>query len=751
MKRVRRFVAIGLGVSLLGLASIFQLNLTPQKPASDAPDVLSDLRGLKVKAQYEEWARSQDAAGGDANIVVALGRPRTHVKEGRAASGWSKLDFKNGRVSAELGGLPEGKAYDLWLLDNTDGEGLSAMPEAADKLVRVGALVKSGDVSKIDAAVEAGLFDRFQPDMVVVSVAGQKPTQDTTLLGSLTLFQRMYTALGSPSRLMASDFSSAVQRGAAPAGDDSILSVRSAYAANVFVDADVVFKTLVRTGANLFINETFSGNGRTCATCHPALNNTTIDVPFIASLSDTDPLFSAEFIPALAQNFENPTLMRNVALIQENLDGFDNLATKFVMRSVPHTLALKTSLAPTSFPFDNSVPANTNFPAGYPAQRTGWGGDGAPNGGSLRDFATGAVTQHFTLTLARAPGADFRLPTPAELDAMEAFQLALGRQAEVNITALKLRNPKARAGRDMFNRLDTGNPPKPSVGLAPNPFPQGPPLPAGKCALCHENAGATLNVRAFTELFNNLGVPLPTLTGNANFATGINDLSALPANLYDAAHNPRDGGFGVIPHDNTTPLPQNGNAPCANGRGGFGVVTLPGGVLPPGLCEEDFNTPPLIEAADTPPFFHNNAVNTIEAAAAFYNDDAFNNSVGGQLLKALDTNGVGVKLDTTQVSAIAAFLRVLNALENIRQARETMDGAIIALVTNSSEDVDTLLNNARAEAEDAMIVLQEGHLHPAGVKQLKSAVSTLNSPTRIFQLGSINNKLNAAKADLVDP
>jgi hypothetical protein len=716
---------------------------------------MSDIRGSKVKAQYEEWSRAQDADGGDSNIVVAMGRPRAHAKEGSATSGSVVLDFKTGRITAKAGGLSQGKQYDLWLVDNTDGDGLSSMPEAADQMIRVGSFTRDGaeatSEATIDATVEASRFDRFQPDMVVVSVAGSSPAKDIALLGSLSLFQRMYTALGSPARLMASDFASAVQRGTPPAGDDSILSVRSAYAANIFVDADVVFKALVRTGANLFINETFAGNGRTCATCHPALNNVTIDVPFISTLSDTDPLFAAEFIPALAANFENPVLMRNAALIQENLDGFDNLATKFVMRSVPHTLALKTSLAPTSFPFDNTVAANSNFPAGYPAQRTGWGGDGSPNSGSLRDFSTGAVTQHFPLTLKREPGADFRLPTPAELDAMEAFQLALGRQAEINITTLKLRDPKVRLGREMFNRLDTGNPPKPAIGLAPNPFPQGPALPAGKCALCHENAGATLNVRAFTELFNGLGVPLPTLTGNANFATGVNDLQALPGDIFDRARNPRDGGFGLVPHDNRTPLPQNGNRPCANGRGGFGVVTLPGGVLPPGLCEEDFNTPPLIEAADTPPFFHNNAVNTIEAAAAFYNDNAFNNSVGGQLLQALDTNGISVSLDTTQISAIAAFLRVLNALENIRQARETVDGAIVALLTNSIADVDTLLNNARAETEDALIVLQDGHLHPGGVKQLRAAVNILNSPLRIFQLGSVNTRLNSAKADLVNP
>lgn len=748
MTRVRRLVVTGLGVGLIGLASIFQLNLNPQPP--EASDVLSDIQGAKVKEQYEAWAKQQDAAGGDSNIVIPMGRSRNHAKEGRVASGTAVIDFKAGHVKATAGGLVEGKEYDLWLLDNTDGKGKSSMPEADDKMIRVGSFVPDGEFSKVEATLAAGTFEQFQPDMVIVSLRNETPVTSQAMLGSLSLFQRMYTALGSPNRLLASDFSEAIRRGPAPEGE-SILAVRSAYAVNVFIDADVVFKQLVRTGADLFLNGTFSGNGRTCGTCHPGNNNVTIDVPFIATLPDDNLLFAAEFVPALANHFENPLLMRKVALIKENLDGFDNLPQKFVMRSVPHTLAMKTSLAPTSFPFDNSVPANSNFPPGYPAQRTGWGGDGAPNGGSLRDFATGAVTQHFPLTLGRVPGVDFVLPTPAQLDAMEAFQLALGRQAEVNITTLKIRDAKAKLGREMFNRLDTGNPPKPSIGLAPNPFPQGPPLPAGKCALCHENAGATLNVVAFTQLFNNLGVPLPTLTGNANFATGVNDLSALPADIYDRPGNRRDGGFGVVPHDNTTPLPQNGNRPCANGRGGFGVVTLPGGVLPPGLCEEDFNTPPLIEAADTPPFFHNNAVNTIEAAAAFYNDDAFNNSVGGQLLKALDTNGTGVKLDTTQMSAIAAFLRVLNALENIRQSKELLDGIIVGLVTIGSADLDQLFNTMRAEVDDAITVLSEGHLHPAAVAKLRAAATILATPARIFQVGSLGNRLNEAKADIVDP
>jgi hypothetical protein len=755
MVRVRRMWVAGVAIAVLGVGSMFDLNLSWRESQEaqvtpEGADPFSEIRGAKVKQLYETWVRTQEASGGDSNILVALGRARHQSSSGERMSGATRIDMKTGNITAEIRGLPADQAYQLWLIDNIDAGKGSSLPDAEDRTVLVGQLSRDGPLAKLDSRVGVDLFDRFQVDTVVVAPKGEDPSKSSVLFGSLTLFQRLYAALGSEARLLASDFSGSIRRGPIET-EAPLLSVRSAYAAPIFVDADVIFQALVRQGADLFINQTFEGNGRTCATCHPTLNNVTLDVPFISRLRDDDPLFVAEFVPALAQNFENPVLMRGAALILENLDGFGDLANRFVMRGVPHTLGMASSLAPPTFPFDNSVPANTGFPPGFPAQRTGWGGDGAPNSGSLRDFAVGAVTQHFTLTLARAPGLDFRLPTVTELDAMEAFQLALGRQADVNVNALRFRDPRVVLGRTLFNRLDTGNPPKPSVGPAPNPFPQGAPLPAAKCALCHENAGANLNVQAFTELFNNLGVPLPTISGNANFATGVNDLAALPADILDPTRNRRDGGFGLIPHDGVTPLPQIGNVPCANPRGGMGVVTLPGGVLPPGLCEEDFNTPPIIEAADTPPFFHNNAVNTLEAAVAFYNDDALNNSVGGQLLKLLDTNGVGINLDTTQVTAVASFLRVLNALENIRQARETVVGTIQGLTRLSLSEINQLLDHALAEVEDAIKVLEDGQLHPIGTNRLRTQASNLRRFDRILFLISISNGLNSARNDLIIP
>ncbi len=383
----------------------------------------------------------------------------------------------------------------------------------------------------------------------------------------------------------------------------------------------------VSRGKALFFNETFAGNGRTCGTCHPERNNFTIDPAFIAALPRTDPLFVAEFNPALAKNFENPKLMRQFGLILENLDGFDDLENKFVMRGVPHVLAQRTSVASSQGP------------------RTGWSGDGAPGDGSLRSFATGAVIQHFTKTLNRVPGVDFRLPTEAELDALEAFMLSLGRQQDLTLP-LTLKGTVARRGQAIF--LDNG---------------------LGKCNLCHVNAGATANFGG-----GNIG--------NANFNTGVENLPDQPADLA-GEKNPPDDGFG---------------------RPGDGT----------------FNTPPLVEAADTGPFFHNNAVETIEGAVAFYNGDAFNKSPSGLALAKADPRGIGIRLDATQVVAVAAFLRVLNALENIRQSIELL-GSAAGKGFADRRNARELLKRAVSETQDSIRALDGAGLHPEAVAHLQEA------------------------------
>src|SRR5262245_28605336 len=103
--------------------------------------------------------------------------------------------------------------------------------------------------------------------------------------------------------------------------------------------------TLVERGREIFFNETFGGNGRTCSTCHRAEDNFGLSPAFIATLPANDPLFVAETQPALARGFEAPRQMRANGVIRENLDGFEDLDNQFTLRGVPPTLALRPAVA----------------------------------------------------------------------------------------------------------------------------------------------------------------------------------------------------------------------------------------------------------------------------------------------------------------------------------------------------------------------------------------------------------------------
>ncbi len=384
---------------------------------------------------------------------------------------------------------------------------------------------------------------------------------------------------------------------------------------------------LVERGRQIFFNETFAGNGRTCGTCHRADDNFGLSPGFISKLAANDPLFVAETNAALKQGFEAPKQMRANGLILENVDGFSDLARKFVLRGIPHTLALKTSVASRDGP------------------HTGWGGDGAPGDGTVRAFSMGAVIQHFPRTLARVPGQDFRLPREDELDALEAFMLATGRQEDL-VLPLALTDKTAARGQTLF--MDDK---------------------VGRCNICHFNAGANGNPATFGSA-----------VGNLRFNTGMVNLTDIPGKLLGDPVPPPDDGFG-IPGDGT------------------------------------FNTPPLVEAADTGPFFHNNARATIEAAVAAYNTPAFNDSPAGQIIRT--TTGSPIALDAGQLQAISAFLRVINVLENVRQSEAYLMG------TAAAGGREGALHLAAVEADDAVEVLSAAKLHADAVSDLKRAIKLL--------------------------
>jgi cytochrome c553 len=607
---------------------LFSAALVQSESGTTAKALLATKANVaSLNSAFLSWAADHEAAGGDRNVLIGLGWSKGLSHELTDANGLARLDLVDSAVQVEIDGLKPGD-WDVWMVESRLGG--SALPQPADRMHRLGRVTAGKQTARLAARLEEGFFSRFHVDSMVVTRAGQRPETAGVLFGSPDLFQRLYTK-GRTQPVLRAGHTPALTSLFGP----------SVAIASPFDSLD----PLVAQGEQLFFNERFDGNGRTCGSCHPAENNFTINPQFIATLPANDPLFVAEFDPNLAQNFEKPQLMRALGLILENVDGFEDLQNKFVLRGVPHTLALR-----------NSRQREIGSPA--PVERLGWSGDGSVGSGTLRDFATGAVIQHFTRTLNRVPGVDFRLPTDAELDAMAAFQLALGRQADLDLASMVFRSPVVNRGKEIFNQGDTVN------GT----------VAAGKCVACHDNGGAL--------------TALGTVKVNVNRNVGVELLPDHPADLIAPGVRPKDGGFLKLP---ATP------AGFGNGR---------------------FNSPVVVEAADSGPFFHNNAVDTIEGAVEFYNSNAFKVAFGNSLA-TVDTGGIGIHLESTQVEAVAALLRVLNALENIRSSSE-LDEAVFD-VKNPNPKVARLLNIASHDTKDAIRVLEERSLHPEAVAKLKEA------------------------------
>ena len=351
--------------------------------------------------------------------------------------------------------------------------------------------------------------------------------------------------------------------------------------------------TAIERGRRLFEKETFGGNGRTCATCHAAKENFALSPANVLARPATDPLFVFEQVPELA-GLENGPALRTKALILENVDGFDQPG---VLRSVPHIFALGQTTNP-----------EPNHPL---VHALGWGGDGSPGDGSLRNFAVGAVVQHFTKTLGRVLDVDFRLPTQAELDDMEAFQLSIGRQTTPVIDPLI-------PGSLVFNDVNVT---AGQILFAGMPSRQG----TRRCSGCHTGGGA----------LNDLGQ-------NEQRANGNEVSPDAPTCVFDA---PGDGGFLF-----TQLQIVDRSTFCTNGA--TGPVTFRGNRF--------FSTQTAIEAADTLPAFHDNSAHTIEEVVDFYRSEVFNDSITGAQN--------GFLINDLQRDQIALFMRTLNVLENIRSA-----------------------------------------------------------------------------------
>ena len=534
-----RTIGVSAGIFLSGLLTLSLASwLATETDSTESPIARGKGTQGNLALAYQRWVNDYSSTP-RSRLRIGLTWNKglsSHYSPGR---GIAEIDLASGSVRIRIVGNDDQRLSQVWLT--------GSRTESDVQTLAVGKLSYDEDGAFLNTHIDKDKLQSMTINRVVVTRDQDDPVSDGTLYGSLSLFQRLYHYR---QRMDLAYVAQPVQ---------NFRLVAAAQASGI-VPAQFADASLINHGRDIFFNETFNGNGRTCGTCHPETNNFTLDPTFIATLPDNNPLFVAERPQPnpLARNFEKPQLMRKVGLILENTNGFGDLENNYTMRSVPHLLAMRTSVSPPSNGNDG-----TTLP---PDQRVGWSGDGAPVDltvspqlrGTLRDFAVGAVRQHFTKTLNRSAGADFRLPTEYELDALEAFMLSLGRQQEFDdLTQIRMKDDRADRGR--LNYL--------GEGLA-NGLP---------CNACHFNGGANTDP-GFD--FPPAVTPPAFEQTNRSFQPRVEELLDQHPDIVDAANNPFDDGFGT-----DTSL---------------------------------FNVPTVIEAADTGPFFHGNQIDTVEGLVSFY-------------------------------------------------------------------------------------------------------------------------------------
>ena len=487
-------------------------------------------------------------------------------------------------------------------------------------------------------------------------------------------------------------------------------------------------------GFRVFKNETFEGNGRTCATCHIPSEAYNIFPATIKELSKKEKdVLLVTSVPGL----ENPELVKQRALF--NISGgnlSDARATHLfgtaggpIFRSTMAIAGLAVTTVNTAGEGTPLLPpaCSVGVAAGLP--QLGWAGDGSPgtpNGtvdsqcrthhgnidanadGSIRAFANGAIAQHAPASLKRIakttacptlsvdkPNAkcnqpyDFRFASNAELDALDAFQKWLGRRAlsaeeltanpgigdaafdNSEIVLTKLAFADARINLGRDHFIGPAE-------IAPGPV--NPNFGAG-CTGCHVNAGAKF-----------VNAPLPAARQNININSRVELGSPAVGIAVVGVALPHDeGAFDTLL--NTPPL-------------------------------EGFNIQSAIEGARKKAWFHNHrVVDDFEQSIAFYGtNDFISGAVARTTLAGLQNGNNGGGTTAFKFPAgdgiqhIGAFLRTLSAYYGVRDCERLLNEAIARIGVGAQENLP--VKHCRFNLADVSRVLKESKLSPLPYKDV---------------------------------
>jgi cytochrome c peroxidase len=344
-------------------------------------------------------------------------------------------------------------------------------------------------------------------------------------------------------------------------------------------------QTRLKEGKRLFDQETFGGNGRTCATCHSEHSGT---------------FSTAEVQTRLAANPNDP-LFRHDAL-DDGVTGTSRIERNGTIRvtlPLPRHLTLVQDRAATHVTFNRGTPTTKNTPA--LDNRLMW---------DLRDStlagqALGAIGGHAQKTIE---------PTPLQLELIAEFQkndprfFSSDRLRRFAQTGEIPQLPEGTTEAEKRGRLFFID-----ARLAR-------PLKTGVCALCH--SGPMLNEanRFSTEVFGNP-------EGTRIFSAGVSERNVLGNPTYTFEVN---NGVG-IPQHVTTPdigilMTDLSKAPLLAQE-----IPPPGFGPPLSFFASMFKIPTLWGTKDTAPYFHDNSAKDLDEMLEHYNWFFKNSAIGDRI------------------------------------------------------------------------------------------------------------------------
>ena len=286
--------------------------------------------------KYLAFRAAQLASGAAQVLRVRLGYVKGLSRSFTSIVGEMTLDLESGTYRITLNSLTPAQQYGVWIVDGAEGDGVQTTPDAAIRLTTVLANAPSAVVTGSFGTSVPTLPPGFTIDRIVVAPGIVSPTAPLAS-GSVNVLQKIFfrrlslldegagavvfqeTTTAPRLATLVPDLTAQTDAALVSTASTAVLDMATGLSAVASPSAaaasprSVRLDRLISQGATLFFEETFNGNGRTCGTCHPASNNFTIDPTFIATLPANDPLFVAEFNPALAQ-LERPELMRDVRL-----------------------------------------------------------------------------------------------------------------------------------------------------------------------------------------------------------------------------------------------------------------------------------------------------------------------------------------------------------------------------------------------------------------------------------------------------